>query len=415
MKDFILNNNKWIQNYLVACCPMDIEFIHFFEDKLNWDLLCKNGKINFTLEFCLLFSDHIDWESFNPFWSSCFEGDGRDKRLNEFLDRFQDKINWSIVSEMPVVLENSDAFLWRYKEKLDWELISLNFDIEWNLPMLRRFSNLINWSILSSNFVVDWKFDWLVEFEDRIDWLKLYEVANFNWDYSSVMRFRHKLNEIENATGIVIDSFELARETHDDNEDIVPVDEGNEFFINSFKEYNSDDLQQIINENDLDIRHINFQWLILWNIDTLSFALKSQDFDISHLSSYSCFKDVKSILRQFGDRLDWGTNKMEETKDQKDDFIKQSVSLGISGNSNIEWTEYMLGEFQNQINWKVLSQFGHINMSPSILKKFFQYFDKDALLYNSFSVRENDCFDRLISSEMNINMEVITMGNWCWN
>jgi hypothetical protein len=87
------------------------------------------------------------------------------------------------------------------------------------------------------------------------------------------------------------------------------------------------------------------------------------------------------------------------------------IYKGVSANPNIWiWTEELIDEFRDQIDWKVLSKDGHIKWTPEILDKYFDLLDKDVLLEEDILEGENRLFLDLIIPELDDKMiEVLMM------
>jgi len=144
-------------------------FIRKFQDKLDWNSISEfqNLSENFIREF----QDKLDWNSISEF-----------QKLSEnFIREFQNKVNWFYISEFQKLSEN---FIREFQDKVNWFFISCNQKLSENF--IREFQDKVNWERisefqkLSENFVK--------EFKDKIN-MKLYTQNKNN-------RIKNSINEL---------------------------------------------------------------------------------------------------------------------------------------------------------------------------------------------------------------------------
>jgi hypothetical protein len=415
MKNFILKNSEWVRKYLWRRYPLPIYLIEKHIDYIDWHRLSENGEIDYTEEFCLKYKNRIDWESFNPMKSSIFKGEGRDAALISFLDKFKDKINWNTISISLYQPENAERVLLYFDDYWVWELISTNEDLIWTLPLLRRFKCKLDWSRLCYNSQIEWEYEWMLEFEDYIDWEVFYNNSNYEWDMTSVLRFKNNLEEVDVKPDIS-DYFSLNKyDKPQSDQGLRPsrYREDKERYGNNYIDYcvYFDEFKGLIEKHRNSLNEINFNEYILWTNQAFEYILDYKGIDIIHLSTYSRFEDPVAILRKYGNLLYWGgkavDNLPEDIFEGGGQFI---VNKGISANKHILWSEKMLDEFQNQIHWDILSIGGRIEWTSGILSKYFDFFDKDALLRENVVGGDNRLFLDLIIPEMNEELIDSVMG-----
>lgn len=405
MKNFILKNSEWVRRYLLRRYPLSLYLIEKYIGNVDWQRLSENREIDYTEEFCLKHKVRIDWESFNPMKSSIFKGEGRDARLISFLDKFKDKINWNAVSIGLNQPENAEKVLLYFEDYWVWELISVNEDLFWELALLRRFKYKLDWKSLCYNSQIEWEYEWMLELEDYIDWEVFYNNSNYEWSMTSILRFKTNLEEVGVKLDIS-DYFSLNTDDKPISDQVIRPSRYREDKERHGK-YNGycvhfDEFKGLIEKHRNSLAEINFNEYILWTNQAFEYILDHEGIDIIHLSTYSIFEDPVAILRIYGDLLLWGGNAVENLPDEIVEGGAQIVvNKGISANRHILWSEEMLDEFQNKIHWDILSNEGRIEWTSGILEKYFDFFDKDALLRENVVVGDNRLFLDLIIPEMN--------------
>jgi hypothetical protein len=413
IKNLILTHPLWVKRYLTRQYPLPVELVDRYADGINWDLLSENDKFAFDEDFCAKYEDRINWEIFLPLRSSVFTGKGRDARLISFLDRFSSKMDWFSTSIWLKQPEDPAMLIQRYEDQWDWKGLSYNEGINWTPALFRQFRDKLRWDQISMNALIEWKFEWLVEFEDLLDWDLLYINANYDWNLTSFLRFEHNLNAAGvdiKSTDFLYDREEINNNFFFGNGHMYSNDSEDEIKLREY-EYRFEEIQKIIYSNRNKLAEINWEYNIIWTKESFEYILNCKGTDLLHLSTYSRFKDPAAILRKFGSRLIWG----EEFWDTvPEDIIEGGgefmIYKGVSANPNIIWTEELLDEFRDQIDWKVLSKDGHIKWTPEILDKYFDLLDKDVLLEEDILEGENRLFLDLIIPELDDKMiEVLMM------
>lgn len=412
IKNLILTHPLWVKRYLTRQYPLPVELVDRYADGINWDLLSENDRFAFDEAFCAKYEDRINWEIFLPLRSPVFTGKGRDARLISFLDRFSNKMDWFSTSIWLNQPEDPAMLIKRYEDQWDWKGLSYNEGINWTPDLFRQFRKKLRWDQLSMNSLIEWKFEWLVEFEDLLDWKLLYINANYDWNLTSLLRFEHKLK----AAGVDIKSTDFLYDREEINNNFfygnghMYSDDSEDEIKSRDYEYRLEEIQKIVYRQRNKLDEINWDHNIIWSEESFEYILNCKGADLLHLSTYSRFKDSAAILRKFGSRLIWGQEFWDTVPE---DIIEGGgeymVYKGISANSNISWTEELLDEFRDQIDWKVLSKDGRIKWTAQILYKYFDLFDKEVLLEEDILQAENRLFIDLIVPELNDKMIDVLM------
>ncbi len=411
MKTFILNNAHWVKTWFTKSYPISLDFIARHEDNIDWYLLSKNKKIDYTIEFCEKYRERLYWEEFNPLLSREFKGEGRDERLIAFLDSFREQLNWKIVTENLRTPENTERLLRAFEDYWDWGNLCLVESIRWNLDLLRKFKDKIVWHAISVNNQVPWRYEWIEEFADLFDWYWFPHYSSYTWDSRSLQRFRKYLEE----AGTVINSISFKnwlQEMLNDDMDEQSEDSGEEDIYDPVAdeefemEGDTASLEEVIDkagEQTAEGREIDFSYEHL-NLQTFSYLMNLEGVDKIKLASDSIMTEPVEILRKFRDSLVWGVHCKQKSVDENGKPIEVPDVDGVCANGFILWTEEMMDEFEEKIKWDILGICGRIKWTKGIVEKHFHKFDKNQLL------KKDAFFHKLILPEMNGNMWELVFG-----
>lgn len=99
---------------------------------IKWDILLRR-KYKLTDDILEACQNHIDWNFITQ----------KKELSDEFIIKFQDKLNWKIILKKKV----SNELLERCKENVDWDYISREYPLE--DKFIDQFKDQLNWIILS--------------------------------------------------------------------------------------------------------------------------------------------------------------------------------------------------------------------------------------------------------------------------
>lgn len=420
MKNFILEHNSWVKEYLTKNYPLSLSFIQRFSGNLDWKLLSENTEVSFDEDFCVQFKDQIEWGKFNPLNSSYFKGEGRDDRLISFLHTFKNEVNWKLISKELFVPENADRLMGLFAESWDWGELCLSYNINWSVELLRKYKEYLNWESISSNRSIKWKFEWIDEFRFSLEWDVFPIFAKYEWDARSIQHFLLHVVDSKLSTTI-FGSQEWWRDSdstrtwkgfypYDDEDDIEgvilePLDYGEK--IPDLRMKDIDEIKEYMRLSAMDTGKVAEFDFNRFNTETFGYVVKHKATDIVALSTEAIMDDPHAILRKYGDELEWGAdlpmNFFSLEEEQPGDF-QALTPQGLSVNPWIVWTEAMLDEFKDRIHWKFLSKFGRIKWTKGILEKHLNRLDKKLLLNN------DALFQKLIIPEISPNMLELVFG-----
>ena len=149
----ILTNSKIASN-------QDIIFQYF--DRINLSRISENRYINWDEKLLEKLNGKIDIGIIS---------NNLNVPLN-FIEQNKEKINWEKLSWNSKIDWTSE-FIDKNKELLNWSNLSCNLNISWNEEIIERFENYWNWSSLSNNSKILWTESLLNKYQERIDWQKL--------------------------------------------------------------------------------------------------------------------------------------------------------------------------------------------------------------------------------------------------
>ena len=104
----------------------------FLLDETNWINISKYREI--TSDFCEMFLDQIYWSELSLVIKI--------NRL-DFIRKFQDQLNWKIISSYHVL---SEEFMAEFSHKLDW--VQISFFQSLSLKSIKRFRNYLNLAMI---------------------------------------------------------------------------------------------------------------------------------------------------------------------------------------------------------------------------------------------------------------------------
>lgn len=122
-----------------------------YQDKVDWHIVSENPFILWTIPMIQKFKNRIDWDKFSRH--------ARTETLTEaFIDAFKDKWNWTELSENSA-MELTHELLEKYADKWNWETIidcwECNIFDEKGIDFYERYKDYIPASKLQQSML--WK------------------------------------------------------------------------------------------------------------------------------------------------------------------------------------------------------------------------------------------------------------------
>ena len=340
--------------------PTDITTLNKFRQKINWSILSESNAIQ---------------QKFNP--SNWNNGKEWFNNIDRYLKTFSENWDWKVLSQNRNINYNR-LLLQKYKgENWDWDyltefggfLTKQKKDNEKYLEQVARQFPGIKFEILSkrkgiaidSDFILstkDRKWDWQILSENEkadISNELILELKSKNWNWKAISK--RKEIEVTNETLLQLLEKYWDWAYLSDNPNL----EFNFEFIEKTK------------EKDWNWEAVSRHRTFLPTIETLTFT---QDFDLdwAHLSQHSSLNPTKELLAKFENRWHWQS---------------------ITENSQIDFSDIgFIERFADKWNWYFVCEFGKLTLSNQILTKFKEYLE-----WNLISSNTKVDFDKEIIQE----------------
>lgn len=146
-----ITNNEFLNSVLEAEAwkevsqreSLSMAMLEKFADKLDWEEVCGNQNVLWTVEGINKFANKIHWSEFS---SSC-----PDNLISETtLRKFADKWDWKNLSNRDVFYNNW-KLLEKFADKVNWGEIINNWNIERPVELFSRFQQYIPMSKLQES------------------------------------------------------------------------------------------------------------------------------------------------------------------------------------------------------------------------------------------------------------------------
>lgn len=304
-------------------------YLQKFKDYWDWQVLSKNGNINYNRFFLQKYrSQNWDWEFLTEF-GGFLTKQKRDKEnyLEQVIRQFP-TVKYEILSKREDIKINSNLILSTKDKDWSWQILSENEKAEISNELILKLKNKNwNWKALSKRKNIKFTNETLVQLiEKDWDWRYLSKNENleFNaefiektktkpWNWKAVSRHKSFLPTVDIL--MLIKDFDLDWEYLSKHSSLIPTKELLAKFENHWH------WESITENSQIDFSNINF-------IDR--FADKWNWHFICETGSLSLNKE---ILTRFKEHLEWNL---------------------ISSNTNIYFTKEIIQEFKQFWNWTIL-------------------------------------------------------------
>jgi phosphoribosylanthranilate isomerase len=142
-------NIYWID--ISVCQKLSEEFIAKFQDKVNWNCISIYQKL--SEEFITKFQDKVDWNCISK----------HQKLSEEFMTKFQDKVYWYYISQYQKL---SEEFMTKFQDKVYWNCISTYQKL--SEEFITKFQDKVNWKYISMYQKLSEEF--ITKFQDKVSW-----------------------------------------------------------------------------------------------------------------------------------------------------------------------------------------------------------------------------------------------------
>lgn len=137
-----------------------LKFIEQNKEKINWEALSRNNKIDWTIEFLDENKKLLNWSNLssnsNIPWS------------DEIIGKFENYWNWNFLSDNSNILW-TETLLDKYKKRLDWCKLSYNPNVEISINYLENNLDRFNIYGVSRNKKIEWSEELISKYENNLN------------------------------------------------------------------------------------------------------------------------------------------------------------------------------------------------------------------------------------------------------
>lgn len=354
--------------------PTDTRTLNRFKQKINWSVFSESNAIN---------------QKFNPSsWATYKEWL---KNTDDYLSKFADNWDWVILSKNKNVTYNRFILTKHKGEKWDWEYLSefggfltkqkrdnekyleqvvkqFQFYIKFDFLSKRNDINIGSGLILTTK---DKKWDWQALSENEkveISNELILELKDKNWNWKAISKRKNITFNNETLLQIL-----------DKDWDWTYLSE------NTNLEFNNEFIEQTITKSwnwKAVTRHKTF-------LPTVEILTLTKDFglDWKFLSQHSGLNPTKELLAKFETKLDWWSITQNPQINFSDiDFIDRFAEKWnwrfICESGKLTLNNQILNQFKEQLKWDLISLNTNINFTKEIIQEYKQYWNWTALKKN---------------------------------
>lgn len=269
-----------------------------------------------------------------------------------------------------------------------WNKISMEF--QWTEEFLEKYEDKVDWSLISLNREITWTTSMLEKFKDKVSW---YHLSNYS--YAEIDKAKKLYTE---------ENLKQFQDYWDWNElsgsitDIELIDK----FIDRW------DWDKIINNLNIEYGLLNAEFLEKYiHYIPVSSIMNSTlweylvDDEIDKIEDKLILK-IKKSKRKNGKKIkkdsDYIFTTIRET-------VKKEAWERIS--KSFQWTEELLEEYEDKVDWKMVSQNDDLRWTATMLEKF-----KHKIYWSHLSKREYPHNAKKLYTEENLKL---FKDYWDWN
>lgn len=151
--------NEILRNHKIAS-NQEIVF-HYF-DKFNQKLIHEARSIVWNEDLINKLLHQIDLMKLS----------GNIHVSSKFINQNRERLNWDALSSNTKIDWDSQ-FIRQNKEIINWKNLSLNNGINWEEELIDEFQDFWDWRYLSQNSKINWTLDLIEKYQDKLDWRRL--------------------------------------------------------------------------------------------------------------------------------------------------------------------------------------------------------------------------------------------------
>ncbi len=274
-------------------------------------------------------------------------------------------IDWKEISQNTEIDWNTniiDAFI----DEWDWEELCSNEKIIWTIDIIKNYISLIDWKEISQNTEIDWNTNIIDTFIDEWDWEELCSNEKIIWTINMIEKYKSKVSWKGLSKNHFLDWDEIL-DPYKIHFDWIELAENESF---PWTKRNILELQT------------NIAWSSLCSNPNVAFD-KEILIEFKDKIDWNCISKntgkwwTKEIIHEFKDSLRWrdlcvfGTFwSYELIKSFQDYLIANNHFKDLSQNLSVPWTEKMLDEYSNFIDWSELAEKAKLSWSIELINRY---------------------------------------------
>lgn len=324
--------------------PFDQELIDKFSERWDWDSFSYNDKFPWSFELVDKYEDKLDFDTM--FSCAAIPAIPLNIKLIEKYKNIWNVHHWSSINYFNKFITWNEVFL--FKEYFLLEALSSNENLIWTLELINQYEDKWNWSSLSANKNLPWSLELLEKYEQRWDWNNISNNQSIEWSAKLIERFDDKLY------------FDTIL---NDNQ----INEGEYFHEDS--NYGLSSNKNVCLSEKLIEKYIHrWNWSILsenkklpWSVDFFNKYIGRWDWH--KLSGNNKFPFTEVLISTYEERWQWSVS---TPKSYDDGYF---YDLDLSSNEHLPWSESFIDKYAKRWNWSNLFDNMGINWSLKLLHK----------------------------------------------
>lgn len=327
-------------------------YLQQFEDYWNWQVLSKNGSINYNRLLLQKYkTENWDWDYLTEF-GGFLTKQKRDKENEKYLEQ--------LVKQFPEI--KFDILSKRKDIKIDSSLILSNKDKNWD------------WQVLSENEKAEISNELILELKDK------------NWDWQALSKRRNI--EFSNET-----LLQLLDKDWD----------WNYLSENTNLEFTSEFIEKT-KAKSWNWKSVSRHKSFVPTIEILTLT-KDCDIDWQYISKHSSLRPTKEILAKFENKWHWeGITENPQINFDDIDFLERFADKWnwhfICASGKLPLNSQILHKFKAYLDWNLISSNTNVHFTKEIIQEFKQFWNWSNLKVNK---RVEELLGNYVLDEINKN------------
>ncbi len=353
--------------------PTDLKTLNRFKNKINWTIFSENVAILQKFHFG-------NWESFGEWFRS----------TDTYLSKFASHWNWKILSQNDELTYNRQLLAKYSNQNWDWEYLSefgsflrkQNKDKKDYLVKIIKEFPKIDFSLLSKRVDIHFDADLILSTKDKDwDWQVLsnnkeaeitddliLKLKDKNWNWGAISKRKDIVQKNETLLDLIEKDWDW--QILSQNDDLV----FNPEFIEGTK------------SKPWDWRTVSRHKSFSPSVETLVLT-KNFDLDWDHLSQHPKLNPTRELLSKFEEKWNWSRITQNDRLNLSNtDFLLRFVNRWnwsfICESGNLLIDKKALTQFKKHLDWDLISANTSINFTEEIIQEFVPYWNWTKLRQN---------------------------------